>query len=139
MLCYKSIKTNKTTKRGCQFLGFNLHMQVSSNHESQGLQVFRWLVHTCCRAYIRTSVFFIVEKYSIIFMYFVLFIHLSDDIDFIFFVFHFLDIVSNAGMNIGGKVSKFLFLFILGVYIGVKLLDHLITLCIFLKICQFVF
>ena len=72
-------------------------------------------------------------------MYFVLFIHLSDDIDFIFFVFHFLDIVSNAGMNIGGKVSKFLFLFILGVYIGVKLLDHLITLCIFLKICQFVF
>ena len=30
------INTNKKAKRGFQFLGFNLQMQVSENHKTQG-------------------------------------------------------------------------------------------------------
>ena len=62
-------------------------------------------------------------------MYHISFIHLS--VDGHLGCFHFLAIMNNAAVNIGVQVCVWMYVFIsLGyIYLGVKLLDHMITLC----------
>lgn len=79
-------------------------------------------------AYTSTSFLYTVEWYSIVWLYYILFIqslisrHLR--------CFHFLAIINNTAINICGQVFMWSYFFLLAVYIGVELPGHVLTLCL---------
>ena len=79
-------------------------------------------------AYTSTSFLSTVEWYSIVWLYYILFIqslisrHLR--------CFHFLAIINNTAINICGQVFMWSYFFLLAVYIGVEFPGHVLTLCL---------
>lgn len=82
-------------------------------------------------AYLRTSFLLIAEWYSIVWIYHTFFIHSS--VGGHLYFFHFLFIMGNAAMNIHEQVLyKFecIFSFILAIYLGMEMMNHMVTLCL---------
>ena len=80
-------------------------------------------------AYISTSFLFIAKKYSIVWIYHLLFIHSS--IDGCLSCLCFLAITDTNTMNVCVKVIWNMFFISLGnTYLGVELLRHVIILCL---------
>ena len=86
--------------------------------------IFSSFIHV--ETYVSTSFLFMDESYSIIWIYYVLFIHSLVDKHLV--CFHFLVIMNNAAMN---TLHKFLCgqMFLLDIYLGVELLGHMAIIC----------
>lgn len=78
---------------------------------------------------------FVAEYYSIIWMFHILIIHSWADVLLVYF--HHLAVTNNTGMNILVQdFARHMFSFLLGIYLGVELLDHVVTTVNLSGICQ---
>lgn len=91
-------------------------------------------------ACVSNSSLFIVEYYSIVWLYHILFTHSS--VNEHLACFHSLTIMNNVSINLHAQVfmrTNTLLSVLLGICLGVELLGHIVTLFNLLRTCKIVF